>query len=97
MISTHFVNLIVHPTATCGSQSLYARQAGEMIERKCAEEALRGSEERFRLLVESVKEYAIFSLDPAGKITSWNAGAQHIKGYSAEEIVRRALLSFLSG
>jgi PAS domain S-box-containing protein len=50
-------------------------------------EALRQSEERFRLLVESVKDYAIFRLDPTGVIASWNLGAERIKGYRADEIV----------
>src|SRR5919112_1196062 len=50
-------------------------------------EALRESEERFRLLVEGVKDYAIFMLDPEGYITTWNEGAKRIKGYEAEEIV----------
>src|ERR1700736_279109 len=45
------------------------------------------SEERFRLMVESVKDYAILMLDPQGRVTSWNEGAQRIKGYSSEEIV----------
>ena len=48
---------------------------------------LHQSEERFRLLVEAVKDYAIFMLDPTGHIVSWNAGAQRIKGYSAAEII----------
>jgi PAS domain S-box-containing protein len=48
---------------------------------------LQESEERFRLLVESVKDYAIFMLDPEGYITTWNEGAQRIKGYEAGEIV----------
>ena len=87
VISTHFRQPHRPSGRDLRFTDLYARQAAEMIERKCAEEALRGSEERFRLLVETVKEYAIFSLDPAGKITSWNAGAQHMKGYGAEEIV----------
>ncbi|MCA1828266.1 MAG: MEDS domain-containing protein, partial [Myxococcales bacterium] len=43
--------------------------------------------ERFRLLIESVEEYAIFMLDPAGRVTSWNPGAQRIKGYRADEII----------
>jgi len=51
------------------------------------EEALRQSEERFRLLVEGVKDYAIFMLCPDGRIASWNAGAERIKGYRAEEII----------
>jgi PAS domain S-box-containing protein len=50
-------------------------------------EILRQSEERFRLLVEGVKDYAIFMLDPHGHITTWNEGARRIKGYEAEEIV----------
>ena len=48
---------------------------------------LRHSEERFRLLIESVVDYAIFMLDPGGHITTWNAGAQRMKGYRADEIV----------
>jgi PAS domain S-box-containing protein len=50
-------------------------------------EVLRQSEERFRLLVEGVKDYAIFMLDPEGYITTWNEGVRRIKGYEAEEIV----------
>jgi PAS domain S-box-containing protein len=50
-------------------------------------EELRQSEERFRLLIESVQDYAIFMLGPTGLVTSWNAGAERIKGYRAEEIV----------
>jgi PAS domain S-box-containing protein len=52
-----------------------------------AEEALHRSEERFRLLVEGVKDYAIFMLDPQGHVATWNAGAKRIKGYEAEEII----------
>lgn len=52
-----------------------------------AEQAVRESEERFRLLVEQVQDYAIFMLDPQGYIVSWNAGAHRIKGYTADEII----------
>jgi PAS domain S-box-containing protein len=52
-------------------------------------EALRQSEERFRLLVDSVKDYAIFMLDPQGFVVSWNPGAARIKGYTHDEIVGR--------
>ena len=46
-----------------------------------------GSENSFRMLVESLKDYAIVMLDPGGHIASWNAGAERFKGYRAEEIV----------
>jgi len=59
----------------------------DMTERKRAEEALRQSEERFRLLVSEVVDYAILMLDPEGKVASWNAGAERIKGYKAQEII----------
>jgi len=56
-------------------------------ERKKAELELRESEERFRTMVEGVKEYAIFMLNPTGHIISWNDGAKRLKGYSANEII----------
>jgi len=59
----------------------------DVTERRQAEQALRESEERFRLLVEGAQDYAIFMLDPQGKIASWNAGAERIKGYHAAEII----------
>jgi len=52
-----------------------------------AQDQLRESQTRFRLLVEAVKDYAIFMLDPTGRIVTWNAGAQRIKGYEAREIL----------
>ncbi|MGF6856427.1 hybrid sensor histidine kinase/response regulator [Paraburkholderia sp. CI3] len=57
-------------------------------------EALRQSEERFRLLVDSVKDYAIFMLDPQGFVVSWNSGAARIKGYTHDEIVGRHFSQF---
>jgi PAS domain S-box-containing protein len=55
---------------------------------------LRASEERFRMLVQGVTDYAIFMLDPKGIVTNWNAGAARIKGYSSEEIVGRHFSQF---
>jgi PAS domain S-box-containing protein len=52
-----------------------------------AEEALRDSEERYRLLIDGIQDYAIFMIDPQGLVLSWNAGAERIKGYKAEEII----------
>jgi PAS domain S-box-containing protein len=57
--------------------------------RKRAADALGGQEESYRLLVESVKDYAIFMLDPAGNIASWNDGARQLKGYEPEEVIGR--------
>ncbi|WP_168794213.1 PAS domain-containing hybrid sensor histidine kinase/response regulator [Paraburkholderia aromaticivorans] len=57
-------------------------------------EALRQSEERFRLLVDCVKDYAIFMLDPQGYVVSWNSGAARIKGYTREEIVGQHFSKF---
>ncbi len=65
--------------------AVQSRNHGEAPRR--SEEGLRESEERFRLLVEGVKDYAIFMLDTEGRITTWNLGAQRIKGYREEEIV----------
>ena len=59
----------------------------EMGKRRKVEDFLRQSEERFRLMAERVKEYAIFMLGPGGHVASWNEGAQRIKGYHADEII----------
>ncbi len=56
-------------------------------QRAAAEAAVRHSEERFRLLVEGAKDYAIYMLDASGRITTWNTGAERMKGYSAAEII----------
>jgi PAS domain S-box-containing protein len=59
----------------------------DITNRKLAERTLQESEERFRLLVQGVQEYAIFQLDPRGYVVSWNAGAERLKGYASEEII----------
>ena len=67
-------------------QLIYA-SARDLTDRKQIEEKLRESEERVRLMIESVKDYAIFMLDPSGRVMSWNAGAERIHGYPAREII----------
>lgn len=64
----------------------YAKVTRDLSNRKRAEEELREGEERFRLLVESVKDYAMFTLDPAGNVTTWNSGAERMTGYSSDEV-----------
>jgi len=61
-----------------------------------AEGALGDSEEKYRMLLDGVQDYAIFMLDPLGQVVSWNAGAERIKGYSAEQIIGRNFSCFFS-
>ncbi|WP_203416818.1 PAS domain S-box protein [Jiangella ureilytica] len=76
------------PVRDSRGQALYVfLQVQDITQQRAAEEELRRSEERFRLLVEAVRDYAIFMLDPHGHVASWNAGAERIKGYSATEII----------
>jgi PAS domain S-box-containing protein len=67
----------------------YAKITRDITERRARDQALFASEQRFRLLVQGVRDYAIYLLDPDGQVSNWNAGAEAIKGYRADEIVGR--------
>jgi PAS domain S-box-containing protein len=77
-----------------GELTGFAKITRDLTDRRRQLEDLRQSEERFRLLVESVSDYAIFMLDPTGHVMSWNAGAANMKGYSRDEIVGRHFSTF---
>jgi PAS domain S-box-containing protein len=77
-----------------GSIFLVGNVVLDITNRRRAEQRLRQSEERFRLLVEGVTDYAIFMLDPEGRVASWNPGAERIKGWKAEEILGQPFTRF---
>jgi PAS domain S-box-containing protein len=65
----------------------FAKVTRDLTKRRAADEELRRSEERFSLLIQSVTDYAIYMLDPEGRVSSWNPGAERFKGYTASEII----------
>lgn len=88
--SRFWANVII--TALWSPEGLpvgFAKVTRDLTDRRAAEEILRESEERFRLLIQGVRDYGIFMLDREGNVASWNAGAQRISGYTAAEIVGR--------
>jgi PAS domain S-box-containing protein len=70
-----------------GSVIGFAKVTRDLTARKEAQDALRRSEHTFQLLVESIQDYAVFMLDPDGRVATWNGGAERIKGYAAQEII----------
>ena len=65
----------------------FAKVTRDMTEKRAAQQALLQAERTFRILVQGVTDYAIYMLDPEGRVTNWNAGAQRIKGYAPDEII----------
>jgi len=72
----------------------FGKVTRDLSERRAASEALRESEQRFRLLVHGVRDYGIFMLDPTGHVISWNEGAERMKGYAAHEILGQHFSKF---
>ena len=89
------VDIVLSPLPVDG-EALFLATVRDVTERKRIEAVLQKSEESFRLLVEGVNDYAIFMLDPAGRVVSWNSGAERIKGYRAAEIVGEHFSKFYS-
>ena len=87
------VEISLSPIDTAGG-TLISSSIRDVTERKKFELKLKETEQRFRLLVEGVKDYAIIGLDPQGLISSWNRGAERIKGYSAGEIIGKHFSCF---
>jgi PAS domain S-box-containing protein len=86
--STFWANvLITCMTDESGKSIGFSTITRDLTEQRRQHTVLRQSEERFRLLIAGVRDYAIFMLDPNGIVTTWNTGAEHIKGYAANEII----------
>ena len=85
-----WANAVIDPIRDDQGRLLgFAKITRDITEKREREQALFASEQRFRLLVQGVRDYAIYMLDPDGRVTNWNAGAEAIKGYRADEIVGR--------
>lgn len=86
--SLMWAHVLIDPIRNDDGQLVgYAKITRDLSERKATQDALRQSEQRFRMLVQGVQDYAIYMLDPEGRVSSWNRGAQRFKGYTDEEII----------
>jgi PAS domain S-box-containing protein len=86
--SRFWAYVVIDPIRTQSGELVgFAKITRDLTERRAAEEIVRASSEQFRLLVQGVTDYAIYMLTPSGEISSWNPGAERIKGYAAEEVI----------
>ncbi|WP_395714669.1 PAS domain S-box protein [Reyranella sp.] len=86
--SRYWAHVVIDPIRSpTGGLVGFAKVTRDLSERQAVEKSLLQSQEEFRLLVQSVTDYAIFMLDTEGRVSNWNAGAQRIKGYRPEEII----------
>ena len=92
-----WANVVITPIRDDEGRLLgFSKVTRDLTERRANEERLRRSEERFRLLLEGVEDYAIMMLDAEGRLTSWNTGAQRILGYTPDEIIGQSFERFYS-
>ncbi|MDB5838651.1 MAG: hybrid sensor histidine kinase/response regulator [Herminiimonas sp.] len=90
-----WTSVVIDPIYDANGQHIgFAKVTRDVTERKIAQEALRQSEQRFRMLVHGVTDYAIYMLSPSGEVTNWNAGAERIKGYTADEVIGTSFARF---
>jgi len=90
-----WAHIVIDPILSPDGELLgFAKITRDLTERRLAQEALRKSEEQFRILVQGVTDYSIYMIDPDGVIASWNMGAQRIKGYLPEDIIGQHFSTF---
>jgi PAS domain S-box-containing protein len=93
--SRFWAHVVIDPIRDASGALIgFAKVTRDLTERRQAEESLQRSQEQFRILVQGVTDYAIYMLDTDGIVSSWNAGAQRIKGYRQEEILGRHFSQF---
>jgi PAS domain S-box-containing protein len=93
--SRFWAHVIIDPIRRPSGELIgYAKITRDLTERRAAEKAIRQSEEQFRRLIQGVSDYAIYMLDPNGNVSSWNFGAERIKGYRPDEIIGRHFSTF---